>query len=136
LFLALRRYINISLQIEHVIEKSQSSRSGSGSLQIMTDPNPNPTGPKTYGAMNPAPEHCWKHCLGLEDSDGVLNMVKDKVEGCHPLHVPDGEGGTLLYRKVNNLNHDILFWIRIRILLFFIGFQKRCKKQFFCLFVI
>jgi hypothetical protein len=54
--------------------------------------------------MNLAREHCWKHCLGLEDSDGVLNMVEDKVEGCHPLHVPDGEGATLLYQQVNNLH--------------------------------
>jgi hypothetical protein len=54
--------------------------------------------------MNPAPEHCWKHCLGLEHSDGVLNMVEDKVEGRDPFHVPDGEGGTLLYQQVNNLH--------------------------------
>jgi hypothetical protein len=81
----------------------------------MTDLNLNPRGPKTY--TNSDPEHCWKHCLRLEDSDGVLNMVKDKVEGGDAVPVPDGEGGTLLYQQVNNFNRDIL--IRIRILLFY-----------------
>jgi hypothetical protein len=81
----------------------------------MTDLNLNPRGPKTY--TNSDPEHCWKHCLRLEDSDGVLNMVKEKVEGGDAVPVPDGEGGTLLYQQVNNLNRDIL--IRIRILLFY-----------------
>ena len=54
--------------------------------------------------MNPAQYHSWKHCLGLEHSNRVLNVVEDKVEGCDPLHVPDGEGGTLLYQQVNNLH--------------------------------
>jgi hypothetical protein len=56
--------------------------------------------------MNPAPEHCWKHCLGLEDSDRVLNMVEDKVEGGDPVHVPDGKGATLLYQQINNLHRS------------------------------
>jgi hypothetical protein len=29
--------------------------------------------------MNLAPEHYWNHCLGLKHSDGVLNVIKDKV---------------------------------------------------------
>jgi hypothetical protein len=56
--------------------------------------------------MNLAREHCWKHCLGLEDSDRVLNMVEDKVEGGNSVHVPDGEGATLLYQQVNNLHRS------------------------------
>ena len=68
----------------------------------MTDLNLNPRGPKTY--TNSDPEHCWKHCLRLEDSDGVLNMVKDKVEGGDAVPVPESEGGTLLYQQVNNLH--------------------------------
>ncbi len=78
--------------------------------------------------MHPDPEHCWKHCLGLEDSDRVLNVVEDKVKGSDPVHVPDGEGGTLLYQQVNNLNHDILMGIRI--LLFFALAVKMPKKVF------
>ncbi len=58
-------------------------------------------------------------------------MVEDKVEGCDPLHVPDGEGATLLYQQVNNLNHEILK--RIWILLFCVGFQD--AKKSFCLFL-
>jgi hypothetical protein len=82
--------------------------------------------------INSAPEHCWKHCLGLEDSDGVLNVVEDKVERCDPIPVPDGEGGTLFYQQVNNLNRDIL--IQIRIMLFF-ALAFKMPKKVFCLFL-
>jgi hypothetical protein len=84
--------------------------------------------------MNPAPDHCWKHCLGLEDSDGVLNMVEDKVEGGDAVPVPDGEGGTLLYQQVNNLNRDILLWIWIQLLVA-LAF-KMPKKFFFVYFLL
>jgi hypothetical protein len=96
----------------------------------MTNPNPNPTGQKNTDPTDP--QHCWKRCLGLEDSDGVLNMVGDKVEGGDPLHVPDGEGAILLYQQVNNFNHDIS--IRIRILLFF-ALAFKVPKNFLCLFL-
>jgi hypothetical protein len=53
----------------------------------MKDPNPNPTGPKTYGSYETGSGTL------LEDSDGVLNMIEDKVKGSDPgVHVPDGEG--------------------------------------------
>ncbi len=52
------RYINICIQRQHVIEKSQSRRNLvylnllliDGSAQIITDPDPDPGGPKTYGS--------------------------------------------------------------------------------------
>jgi hypothetical protein len=59
-------------------------------------------------------------------------VVEDKVEGGDSVHVPDGEGGTLLYQQVNNLNRDIL--IRIRILLFF-ALAVKTPKQVFAYFL-
>jgi hypothetical protein len=43
----------------------------------MTDPNPNPRGPNKYGSYGYGT--LLVNCLGLEDSDGVLNVVEDKV---------------------------------------------------------